>query len=52
VPPDDRAAWACALRRILDDDALAGRLAAEAARRPLPTWAGAARALSYSFFKA
>jgi hypothetical protein len=52
VPPADRAAWAAALRRILDDDALAARLAAEAAGRPLPTWADAVRALSYSFFKA
>jgi glycosyltransferase involved in cell wall biosynthesis len=52
VPPDDPPAWASALRRILDDDALAGRLAAEASSRPLPTWAAAARSLSCSFFKA
>ena len=52
VASDDRDAWASALRRILDDDALVGRLAAEAAGRPLPRWADAVRALSYSFFKA
>jgi glycosyltransferase involved in cell wall biosynthesis len=52
VASDDRAAWAAAIRRILDDDALVGRLAAEAVLRPLPTWADTARALSYSFFKA
>jgi glycosyltransferase involved in cell wall biosynthesis len=37
------AAWADALRQVLTDDALRSRLAAEAASRPLPTWAGAAR---------
>jgi glycosyltransferase involved in cell wall biosynthesis len=52
VAPDDRAAWTAALRRALDDDALVGRLAAEASCRPLPTWADTARSLSYSFFKA
>ena len=52
APLDDPAAWAAAIRRILDDGALAGRLEAEAAGRPLPTWAEAARSLSCSFFKA
>ena len=52
APLDDPAAWAAAIRRILDDGVLAGRLEAEAAGRPLPTWAEAARSLSYSFFKA
>jgi glycosyltransferase involved in cell wall biosynthesis len=33
VPPDDPAAWATALRELLADDALRGRLAAEAAGR-------------------
>jgi len=41
--PGDRAAWRDALRRILTDDQWHGRLAAEAASRELPTWAGAAR---------
>jgi glycosyltransferase involved in cell wall biosynthesis len=37
--------WIDALRRILEDDAFRGRLAAEASSRPLPTWAEAARAV-------
>jgi glycosyltransferase involved in cell wall biosynthesis len=37
------AAWTDGLRRILRDDAFHNRLAVEAARRELPTWAGAAR---------
>jgi glycosyltransferase involved in cell wall biosynthesis len=41
----DRAGWKSALRTILTDDALQRRLAAEAAARPLPTWADAARRL-------
>jgi glycosyltransferase involved in cell wall biosynthesis len=52
VPPDDPVAWAAALRRILDDGELALRLASEAATRPLPTWAEAARSLRYSFLRA
>jgi glycosyltransferase involved in cell wall biosynthesis len=45
VKTDDRGAWKDALRRLLTDDALHARLAAEAVARPLPTWAGAAQAL-------
>jgi glycosyltransferase involved in cell wall biosynthesis len=37
--------WINGLRRVLTDDAWRARLAAEASSRPLPTWAGAARAL-------
>jgi glycosyltransferase involved in cell wall biosynthesis len=43
--PDDAAAWASALRRVLTDDAWHARLAAAAASRPLPTWAEAAQSL-------
>jgi glycosyltransferase involved in cell wall biosynthesis len=45
VAANDRAAWAFALRRVLLDDALQARLAAEAVARPLPDWAGAAATL-------
>lgn len=45
VAADDRAAWAFTLRRVLLDDALQARLAAEAVARPLPDWAGAAATL-------
>lgn len=45
VPQNDLAGWTQALRRILTEDALHSRLAAEASSRPLPTWAGAARML-------
>lgn len=45
VPVNDRAAWKDALRRVLTDDALQGRLTREAVSRPLPTWAGAAETL-------
>jgi glycosyltransferase involved in cell wall biosynthesis len=45
VPGNSLSGWVDALRRILADDALRARLAAEAAGRELPTWAGAARAL-------
>jgi len=45
VAVDDRAAWTEALRRVLTDDALHARLAAEARTRELPTWAGAAAVL-------
>jgi glycosyltransferase involved in cell wall biosynthesis len=38
-------AWTDGLRQILKDDAYRDRLAAEAARRVLPTWAGAAKVL-------
>jgi glycosyltransferase involved in cell wall biosynthesis len=42
VPANDREAWSASLRRVLDDDSLVAGLAAEAASRPLPTWAAAA----------
>lgn len=45
VALNDRAAWIDALRRVLTDATLTARLGAEAATRPLPTWAGAARIL-------
>lgn len=37
--------WTEALRRVLADPSLVSRLALEAGRRPLPTWAQAARTL-------
>jgi glycosyltransferase involved in cell wall biosynthesis len=40
--PDDRDAWAEALRHILTDDEAWARLQAEAVSRPLPTWGEAA----------
>jgi glycosyltransferase involved in cell wall biosynthesis len=43
--PNDPAAWATALRTVLTDDAEWRQLAAEAAARPLPTWADTARLL-------
>jgi hypothetical protein len=45
VATNDRGAGADALRRVVADDAFQSRLAAEAATRPLPTWAEAARIL-------
>jgi glycosyltransferase involved in cell wall biosynthesis len=39
------AGWIESLRRVLTDNAWRARLASEAATRPLPTWAGAARSL-------
>jgi len=45
VAVNDRAAWKDALRRVLTDDALQGRLAGEATSRTLPTWAAAAESL-------
>lgn len=42
---NDREAWIEALRRVLTDDAVHGRLAAEARTRRLPTWAEAAQIL-------
>jgi len=45
VAVGDRAEWKSALRRILTDDALHARLAAEALSRPLATWSDSARAL-------
>jgi glycosyltransferase involved in cell wall biosynthesis len=45
VATDDRGAWKAALRRILTDDGLQSRLAAEARGRTLPTWAHAAATL-------
>lgn len=43
VALNDHDAWVAALRQLLTDEALHGRLAREAVARPLPTWAGAAR---------
>jgi glycosyltransferase involved in cell wall biosynthesis len=43
--PNDPAAWTAALRTVLTDDGEWRRLAAEAAARPLPTWADTARTL-------
>ncbi len=48
VPPNDRAAWAAALRAVLTDDAGWGRLADEAAARPLPVWADTARIVRHA----
>ena len=48
VAPNDRAAWAAALRRVLTDDALHAKLTREATTRALPTWAGAAAVLCSS----
>jgi len=45
VAVDDRTAWIAALRRVLTEPDLVARFAAEAAARPLPTWAEAARRL-------
>jgi glycosyltransferase involved in cell wall biosynthesis len=45
VAPNDREAWAGALRTVLTDDAEWRRLAAEAGARPLPAWADTARVL-------
>ena len=39
LPVGDFAAWKSALRSVLTDDGLCARLTAEAAARPLPTWA-------------
>ena len=46
VPLQVHAAWQEALRRILGDPALHGRLCTEAATRPLPTWDAAAATLT------
>ena len=46
VACNDPAAWRDALRRILTDDTLHAKLAREAASRPLPTWADAARSVA------
>ncbi len=43
--PNDAAAWKAAVRAILTDDGLHGRLRIEACARPLATWADAALAL-------
>ena len=45
LPMGEAAAWKSALRSVLSDDALQGRLVAEATARPLPTWSEAAAAL-------
>ena len=45
VAGNDLAGWTEALRRVLSDDALQLRLAAEASSRPLARWADAARVL-------
>ncbi len=42
---NDPADWSRQLRAVLTDDALSIRLRAEAAARPLPTWADTARAV-------
>jgi len=39
-----------ALRRMLKDDSFHKRLAAEAAARVLPTWAGTAKAIRDALF--
>jgi len=41
--PNDPSAWTAALRTVLIDDGAWRRLAAEAAARPLPTWADTAK---------
>lgn len=43
---NDPGAWTSALRQVLTSDALVDQLSAAAARRPLPTWAEAARILA------
>jgi glycosyltransferase involved in cell wall biosynthesis len=45
VPGNDLAGWRQAIRTIVTEDLMRTRLAADAVRRPLPTWAGAARIL-------
>lgn len=45
VKSNDPSAWQAALRGVLTEDVLWGRLAAEAVSRPLPTWANAAETL-------
>ena len=45
VAVNDRAAWKDALRRVLADESLLGRLRQEAGSRALPTWAAAAASL-------
>lgn len=45
VDPDDREAWRAAIRSILTDDELLGKLRTEAVGRPLPTWEDTARAV-------
>lgn len=45
VPGNSLEGWIAGIRGMLGDDALHARLAAEAAGRTLPTWAGAARVL-------
>jgi glycosyltransferase involved in cell wall biosynthesis len=46
VAVNDHDAWKSALRRIVTDDALHGRLAREAVSRTLPTWKDAADTLT------
>ncbi len=46
VAPNHAAAWSEALRRIITDDTLHRRLSAEAAARPLPTWAETAQSIA------
>ncbi len=45
VAVNDTAAWTSALEHVLTDQALVEKLAAEAASRPLPTWADTAQQL-------
>ncbi|MEO5960715.1 MAG: glycosyltransferase, partial [Opitutaceae bacterium] len=42
---NDRSAWKGTLQRMLVDDVWQAKLAAESVARPLPAWAGAARAI-------
>jgi glycosyltransferase involved in cell wall biosynthesis len=51
VPLEDRAGWTAGLRRVLTVDAFHAELATQAARRELPTWAGAAEQLRASLLK-
>jgi glycosyltransferase involved in cell wall biosynthesis len=45
IPGNSLDGWVAGLRRILQDDSLHARLAAEASSRELPTWSSAARTL-------
>ncbi|HEX2852352.1 MAG TPA: glycosyltransferase family 1 protein [Opitutaceae bacterium] len=45
IAPNDPGGWQAALRAVLTDDGLHARLAAEAASRPLSTWAQAAESI-------
>jgi glycosyltransferase involved in cell wall biosynthesis len=49
IAPNDHAAWGEAIRRIVSDLPFHRQLCHQAATRPLPTWADAARSLSSAF---